>query len=155
MDPYKSIFKTLLCTDNYMTKTALSNYIKSYIDSTKENSVDQILHRRFNIFVKEGLLEKYHNGTEVIYKRSELARNIHKKFGTELLMKAYDIIQLSKNKDAQTIIRNLAEIMNTDSNESPTRFYSPYLSQNYYHIFLSECELLYKFIHSYQKIFNP
>ena len=108
MDPYKSIFKTLLCTDNYMTKTALSNYIKSYIDSTKENSVDQILHRRFNIFVKEGLLEKYHNGTEVIYKRSELARNIHKKFGTELLMKAYDIIQLSKNKDAQTIIRNLA-----------------------------------------------
>jgi len=125
MISYKDIFKTLLRTDGYISINALKQHIEmNKTLSIKESSLDKEITRKWDRFVKVGLLNKVYNGTDTVYTLSKFTKKLHNKHGTDKLLRAYEIIELVNDNEFNTILENLSLLMGTNDDTPSIGFYT-------------------------------
>jgi len=153
MISYKSFFRTLITTDNYISADLIKQYIESNKDSILSGAaLNKELHRKFDRFVKAGLLYKRHDGTHTVYVRTELTKQIHKTYGTKKLLDAYELIELSKDNEFNQVLSKISSILDIDD-EPSLGFYLSNFSC-YRPIQLNSSEHIYKFINSFINIIS-
>jgi len=153
MISYKSFFRTLITTDNYISVDLIKQYIEGNKNSAlSEATLNKELLRKFDRFVKAGLLYKRHNGTQTIYVRTELTKQIHKIYGTKKLLDAYTLIELSKDSELNQVISKISSILDI-SDEPSIGFCISDLSLSK-SLQSNNSEYIYKFINSFINIIS-